>query len=106
MTIKIVMKASVARRVTMNEASPLAPSKERRDAKESRKKWAAAKSVRTFAAGRACSKPGQAQGSNSWITISGSPSYSALVIMPKSSSPARKTTTQVMRVVARLQPQA
>jgi len=106
MTIKIVMKASVARRVSTRTRRTLAPSKERRDAKESGKNGRRRKSMRTSAAERACSKPGQAQGSNSWITISGSPSYSAVVMTPKSSSPARKTTTQVMRVVARLQPQA
>ena len=43
MTIKIVMKVSVARRVSVRKRRTLAPSKERRDAKESRKKWAAAK---------------------------------------------------------------
>ena len=42
-TIKIVMKVSVARRVSARKRRTLAPSKERRDAKESRKKWAAAK---------------------------------------------------------------
>jgi len=68
----------------------LAPSKERRDAKESGKNGRRRKSVRTSTAERACSKPVQAQGSNSWITISGSPSYSALVMTPKSSSPARR----------------
>ena len=43
MTIKIVMKASVARRVAMKKRRTLAPSMERRDANESGKKWAAAK---------------------------------------------------------------
>ena len=38
MTIEIVMKVSVARRVAMRKRRPLAPSKERRDAKESEKK--------------------------------------------------------------------
>ena len=43
MTINIVMKVSVARRVSVRKRRTLAPSKEQRDAKESRKKWAAAK---------------------------------------------------------------
>ena len=95
MTIKIVMKVSVARRVAVRKRRPLVPSKERRDAKESRKKnGRRRKSVRTSAAGRACSKPVQAQGSNSWTTISGSPSYSALVMMPLS----RTLRTCLMRV--------
>jgi hypothetical protein len=38
MMIKIVMKASVARRVAMKKRRTLAPSRERRDAKESGKK--------------------------------------------------------------------
>ena len=44
MTINIVMKVSVARPVSVRKRRTLAPSKERRDAKESqKKKWAAAK---------------------------------------------------------------
>jgi len=38
MTIYIVMKVCVARRVAVMKRRTLAPSKERRDAKESRKK--------------------------------------------------------------------
>ena len=49
MTLKIVMKVSVARRVAVRKRRPLAPSKERRDAKESqKKKWAAAKIPEDF----------------------------------------------------------
>ena len=44
MTLKIVMKVSVARRGAVRKRRTLAPSKERRDAKErQKKKWAAAK---------------------------------------------------------------
>ncbi len=43
MTIYIVMKVSVARWVAVRKRRTLAPSIEQRDAKESRKKWAAAK---------------------------------------------------------------
>ena len=68
MTIKIVMKVSVARRVSVRKRRTLAPSKERRDAKESEKNGRRRKSVRTSAAERACSKPVQAQGSNSWLS--------------------------------------
>ncbi len=67
MTIKIVMKASVARRVAMKKRRTLAPSMERRDANESGKTGRRRKSVRTSAAERACSKPVQPQGSNSWL---------------------------------------
>jgi len=38
MVINIVMKVSVARRVAVRKRRTLAPSKERRDAKESQKK--------------------------------------------------------------------
>ncbi len=43
MTLYIVMKVSVARRVSARTRRTVAPSKEQRDANESRKKWAAAK---------------------------------------------------------------
>jgi hypothetical protein len=62
MTINIVMKDSVARRVSVRKRQTLAPSKEQRDAKESQKNGRLRKSVRTSAAVRACSKPVQAQG--------------------------------------------
>ncbi len=48
MTKKIVMKVSVARRVSVRKRRTLAPSKERRDAKERQKKWAAAKIPEDF----------------------------------------------------------
>ncbi len=43
MTIKIVMMVSVAQRVSVRKRRTLAPSKEQRDAKDSRNKLAAAK---------------------------------------------------------------
>ncbi len=38
MTVKILMKVSIARQVCVRKRRTLAPSKEQRDAKESRKK--------------------------------------------------------------------
>src|SRR3546814_7490042 len=46
------------------------------------------------------------KGSNSWMIVAGSPSYSAVGMTPNSPLPAWKTTMQTIRVVARLQPRA
>ena len=53
MTINLVMKVSVARRVAVRKRRPLAPSNERRDENESRKNGRRRKSVGTSAAGHA-----------------------------------------------------
>jgi len=55
MTIKIVMMVSAARQVSVTLRRTLAPSKEQRDAKDSRKKWAAAK-IREDFRRRACAQ--------------------------------------------------
>jgi hypothetical protein len=51
--------------LSVRKRRPLAPSKEPRDEKDSKKNGRRRKSVRTSAAERACSKPVQPQGSNS-----------------------------------------
>ena len=105
MTIYIVMKVCVARRVAARKRRTLAPSKEQRDAKESGK-WAAAKIREDFRrrAGvfEARSSPGiELMNNNLGIAVIFGARHDA-----DSSSPAWKTTTQVIRVVARFQPRA
>src|SRR3546814_15298839 len=70
-------------------------------------RWRERKSLRDFRVSGRNRDPLQVwKGSNSWMIVAGSPSYSAVGMTPNSPLPAWKTTMQTIRVVARLQPRA